>query len=91
MAREKLLKAGKPIFKKYNIHKAVIFGSLVEHRFERRSDIDLYVEPLSNDLYWDFQHELEEALESPIDLYTDKDDKHFIRKILSRGEVIHEI
>ena len=90
-AKETLVKEGKPIFQKYSIRKAAIFGSLVEHRFERRSDIDLYVEPLSNDHYWEFEHELEEALGFPIDLYTDKDDKHFIRKILSRGEVIHEI
>ena len=91
MAREMLLKKGKAIFNKYSIRKAIIFGSLVEHRFGRRSDIDLYVEPLPNENYWDFEHELEEALGFPIDLYTDKDDKHFIHKILSRGEVIHEI
>lgn len=36
-----------PIFKKYNISKAILFGSVAEGRCNPESDIDLYVTPLS--------------------------------------------
>ena len=53
------------------------------------SDIDLYVCGLAEDQYWNFRHDLEEAVELPIDLYTDGDDPIFIEKIIARGEKIY--
>jgi len=90
-AKQKLLQGGTAVFKKYDIEKAVIFGSLIEQRFEGQSDIDIFVRYLSNDKFWEFRRDLEEAVGLPIDLYTDKDEKVFVRKILSRGEVIYEV
>ena len=47
--------------------------------------------PLKNRQYWDFRHELEEAVDLPIDLYTDSDDPILVEKIISRGETIYEV
>jgi hypothetical protein len=55
------------------------------------SDIDILVLPLENSQYWDFRHELEEAVDMLIDLYTDLDDRFLVEKIISRGETIYEI
>jgi predicted nucleotidyltransferase len=82
---------GTSVFKKYGIAKAVIFGSLAEERYSQTSDIDILVKDLSNEKYWEFRRELEEALDIPVDLYTDKDDPNFVTKILSRGELIYEV
>jgi len=83
---------GKPLFKKYGVQKVVIFGSVANNLCDENSDIDIYVEPLSAKTYWAFRRELEEAVDSTIDLYTDSDDPIFIGKIISRGEVIyHEL
>lgn len=84
-----LLKKATPIFKRYKIQQAYIFGSVAEGRCREKSDIDIYVSPLPAEDYWQFRHELEEAVQLPIDLYTDSDDPVFIKKIISRGEQIY--
>ena len=86
-----LLQKGTPIFLKYGIEKAVIFGSIVDGRHTSMSDIDLFVQYLANERFFDFKRELEDALNIPVDLHTDKDDSSFIKKIMSRGEVIYEV
>jgi predicted nucleotidyltransferase len=55
------------------------------------SDVDILVASLGNDKYWEFLHELEETVNFSIDLYTDKDDPVFVKKIMERGEVFYEI
>ena len=90
--RKKLLREkARPVFKKYHISKALLFGSAAENRSHPDSDIDLFVRPLPGDNYWDFIRELEDTLELPVDVYTDTDDEVFVKKILERGEVIYEI
>ena len=89
--KETLLAKGIPVFKRYGIKQAVIFGSIQDERAIEGSDIDLFVQPLPNDKYWKFRRDLEESVEFPVDLYTDQDDKIFIDKIISRGEVIYAV
>ena len=91
LVKQRLLKEGTLVFKKYGIEMAVIFGSLAEERHTPTSDIDLLVRYLTNDKFYDFKRELEDTIGGPIDLYTDKDDTMFVNKIISRGEVIYEI
>ena len=38
-----------------------------------------------------FRHELEEAVDLPIDLYTDLDDPILVENITSRGEIYYEV
>ncbi len=89
--KQLILDRGTTVFKKYGIVKAVIFGSLAEERYSQTSDIDILVKDLSNKKYWEFRRELEEALDIPVDLYTDKDESGFVNKILSRGVTIYEV
>ena len=86
-----LLKKATPIFKRYKIQQAHIFGSVAEGRCREKSDIDIYVSSLPAEDYWQFRHELEEAVQLPIDLYTDSDDPVFIKKIMARGEQIYDL
>ena len=87
--RERLLNEGIPIFKKYNIKKVYLFGSLAAGRCEENSDVDLFVSPLSSENYWQFRFELEELIQLPIDLYTNDDDRVFVKKIIERGVKIY--
>jgi len=85
------LEHGVAVFKKFDIHKVIVFGSVADGVCGEMSDLDILVMPLKNSLYWDFRHELEEAVDLPIDLYTDLDDPILVEKIISRGEKIYEV
>ncbi|EFK11262.1 nucleotidyltransferase domain protein [delta proteobacterium NaphS2] len=87
----KLREKGFPIFKRYGISKAVLFGSLQHGQCHDRSDIDLLVFSLDTNQYWDFRHDLEQALDYPLDVYTQTDDPVFVQKVLKRGEKIYEV
>ena len=87
--RQRLLKNGMPIFKKYKIKEAYLFGSLASGRCEESSDVDLFVSPLPSNSYWTFRSELEESVQLPIDLYTNDDDRVLVKKILERGVKIY--
>ena len=90
--RKKLLREkARPVFKKFRISKAVLFGSSAESRSRPDSDIDLFVRPLPGTAYWNLIRELEDTVGLPVDVYTDTDDGVFVKKILERGEVIYEI
>ena len=89
--KRSVLEKGKLVFEKFGIKKVIIFGSVADNLCDERSDLDILVMPLSNDKYWEFRHELEEALDIPIDLYTKNDDPVIVKKILSRGETLYEI
>ncbi len=86
-----LLTRGAPIFKKYGISKVVLFGSVADERCDPTSDIDILVQPLPAARYWDFRREIEEEMNSTVDIYTDSDDPDFVKKILSRGEIVYEV
>ena len=86
-----VISKGMPLFRSFGLHKVVLFGSVVDGRSGEDSDIDIFVLPLSGDQYWSLRHELEQALDHPVDLYTQDDDYRFVKKILQRGEVIYEI
>jgi predicted nucleotidyltransferase len=86
-----LLERGVAVIKKFDIRKVIVFGSVADGVCDDRSDIDILVMPLKNSKYWDFRHELEEAVDLPIDLYTDLDDPVLVEKIISRGETIYEV
>ena len=86
-----VLERGRTVFKKYGICKVVVFGSVANGLYGEKSDIDILVMPLKNSQFWDFRFELEEAVDLPIDLYTDLDDPIFVEKIISRGEIIYDV
>jgi predicted nucleotidyltransferase len=89
--RSEVISKGMPLFIKFGVKKVVLFGSVVDGRAGEASDIDILVLPLPNDQYWQCRHELEQAVNYPIDLYTQDDDQKFVSKILARGEVIYEV
>jgi len=86
-----LLTRGRPIFKKYGISKVVLFGSVADGYCDLSSDLDILVQPLSCEKYWDFRREIENAIDSTVDLYTTSDDPVFVKKIFSRGETVYEV
>jgi predicted nucleotidyltransferase len=86
-----VLERGIAVFKNYGICKVIVFGSVANGVCDEMSDIDILVMPLKNSQYWDFRHELEEAVDWPIDLYTNLDDPILVEKIISRGETIYEV
>ena len=86
-----LLERGVCVFKKFDIRKVIVFGSVAEGVCTEMSDLDILVIPLKNKQYWDFRYELEQAVDFPIDLYTDSDDPSLIKKIISRGETLYEV
>ena len=89
--KKRLLEKGTPVFKRYNLQVVYLFGSVASGKSRKNSDIDLYVSSLPADRYWQFRHELEDAVHLPIDLYTDSDDLKFIKKIIERGEKVYGV
>ena len=85
-----LIEKGIPVLRKYGAHKVVLFGSVVSGNCTERSDMDVLALSIPNDLYWQCQHDLQEAVECFVDLYTQADDAAFVERLLSRGEVIYE-
>ena len=86
-----LLERGLTVFKKFGIRRVIVFGSVADGVCDDMSDLDILVMPLKNSRYWDFRYELEEAVDLPIDLYTDLDDPIIVEKITSRGETLYEV
>jgi len=78
------------IFKKYKLKRVYLFGSILNYRSHENSDIDLYVEKLETNQFWNLWRDLEESLDHPVDLYYQSDDPKFIRKIKNRGRLIYE-
>ncbi|WP_448519525.1 nucleotidyltransferase family protein [Rhodoflexus sp.] len=68
---EEIKQKTRPIFHKYNIKKAGIFGSFAKGTANARSDIDLLIETQENISLLDFiqiKNELEDTLSMPVDL-----------------------
>lgn len=78
------------VFEKYEIRKAFLFGSIQRNSCLPDADIDIYVEELKNEKYWEMLHDLEELANQPIDLYCQLDDPVFIAKVKNRGELVYE-
>lgn len=89
--KRSLLEQGKTVFEKFGVSKVILFGSVTDNLCDEKSDLDILVIPLSNDKYWEFRHELEEAIGVQIDLYTENDDPVLVKKILSRGKILYEV
>ena len=86
-----LVERGLSVFSKFGVSKVIVSGSVADGVCSEMSDIDILVMPLKNNQYWDFRYELEEAVDLPIDLYTDLDDPIMVEKIISRGETLYEV
>ncbi|MEW6262104.1 MAG: nucleotidyltransferase domain-containing protein [Thermodesulfobacteriota bacterium] len=84
-----LLSRGRPVFEQYGLHKVYLFGSVTQGRWLEGSDVDLLVMPLASDRYWDFRHDLEEALDLPVDLYTQADEGRLVERIMATGEIVY--
>lgn len=83
-----------PIFKKYKVKKAILFGSYVKGTADTRSDIDLVVETSLKG--WDFYGllgDVSDALRFPVDLIekrTIKKGSDFEKEIKNTGVTIYE-
>jgi predicted nucleotidyltransferase len=84
------LKGLESVFIKYGVARAYVFGSVTSNSCRSDSDIDLYVEGVAPESYWDLWKETEEYTREHIDLYCDRDNHRFIEKIKERGELIYE-
>lgn len=88
--RKDKLQGLESIFKKFGVKKAYLFGSTVRGSCLAQSDIDIYVEDLTGERYWQLWRVLEEVTGHSVDLYCQTDDTVFVKKIKERGEVIYE-
>jgi len=76
----------KPIFAKYGVKKAALFGSYAQGNQDENSDIDIIIEPPSNMglSFVTLQQELEEKLNKAVDLVSFNGiSKHLEKYILS--------
>jgi len=79
-----------PILRRYGAGRAWLFGSIAAGRCHARSDVDLLVLGIAAADYWALRHDLEQALDRPVDLLTQDDDPVMVRKVTERGVLIHE-
>lgn len=73
-----------------SIKQVILFGSFLSDHFSSSSDIDIYIENIPAEEYFDIRRRLEEFLMLDVDLYTQTDSKYFIERIKNRGEIIYE-
>ena len=78
------------VFEKYGLSQVYVFGSVTRRFCRADSDIDLYVEPINPEKYWELWREIEEHTQEKIDLYCQRDDPVFVRKIKEHGWLIYE-
>jgi len=91
-----------PLFKKHNIEKAILFGSLARNEASRHSDIDLILIQKSSlrflDRYEGLLASFSQALpEWDVDIliYTPKElaeisERFFIKQALNEGKILYE-
>ncbi|MDI3548438.1 MAG: uncharacterized protein PWR10_2090 [Halanaerobiales bacterium] len=72
------------------IKKIIIFGSYLNDRFNKNSDLDLYIEEITGEDFYNIKRILEDKLEIDVDIYTQTDSQEFIDKIKERGEILYE-
>ena len=90
---EDLAIKARPVFEKYGVKRARIFGSFARGEAGPESDIDLVVDlkkPLGF-AYFSFQDELEQALGREVDVLTENSINKFLRPyILPELKVLYE-
>jgi uncharacterized protein len=84
-----------PVFQKYNIKKAAIFGSCARGEMSRGSDVDFLVEASdihSGLIFVEIKRKLENTLRRKVDLisYKSLDYSNLKDSILSEAKVIYE-
>ncbi len=83
-----------PVFKKYGIIRASLFGSTARGDNNEKSDIDLLISPAAGTTLFDMvgiKNELENVLEKPVDLVTYNSLNPLIKdQILKGQEIIYE-
>ncbi len=88
--KQALLEKGLPVLKEYGAEKVVLFGSVQRGYCAESSDIDVLAIPIPNERFWQCLHDLREAVEFSVDLYTQVDESIFVEKIKARGEVVYD-
>ena len=95
-------KRGRPVFEKYGIQQAILFGSIAVGRQTKRSDIDLILIQDTDKPYFDrfegLLRDLYEALpgrDLEVFIYTPEElerisHRKFIRRALQEGKVVYE-
>ena len=72
------------------IKMVIIFGSFIKEDSYFPRDVDIYIETLEAERYFEVRRRLEDELEIDVDLHTQDDSQSFIKRIKERGEVIYE-
>ena len=97
-----IIEGSRPVFLKYGIRKAILFGSFARGRQTRRSDIDLILIQETDKRYLDrfdgILSDLHQSLRGrdiEVFIYTPNEftgisDRRFIRRALAEGQVIYE-
>ena len=102
MDAEQIARMAKPVFERYGIERAILFGSFATGRQSRRSDVDLILvrqtsrpyferfEGILRDLYRAIQgRDIEVFMYTPEELKAIEHRK-FIQRALQEGKVIYE-
>jgi len=71
-----------------SLQQAIIFGSITSDNARLPRDIDIYMEKIPVENYFSLRRKLEEALEMPVDLHTQRKSEKFIQRIKRKGEII---
>ncbi|MFY9975003.1 MAG: nucleotidyltransferase domain-containing protein [Chromatiaceae bacterium] len=89
--RRLLMERRLAVLRDFGVQRAWLFGSVLEGTAGTTSDIDLLAVPVAPTDYWPLRRDLEAALNYPIDLYTQDDDRDLVRKVQERGELVDEV
>lgn len=91
---DKLIIKTIPVFKKYGVLRASLFGSTIRGDSNKKSDIDLLISPAKGTTLFDMvaiKNDLEAVLEKPVDLLTYNGLNPLLKnQILKQQEIIYE-
>lgn len=94
LSKEEIIKIVKPIFEKYNISYAYLFGSYAKNKARENSDIDLLVSSEAKGFdFINLQNDLGSSLHKKIDLLRIDDIKNndvFLNEILMDGIKVYQ-
>lgn len=71
-----------------SLQQVIIFGSITSDNARLPRDIDIYMEKVPAENYFTLRRKLEETLEMPVDLHTQRKSDKFIQRIKRKGEII---
>jgi uncharacterized protein len=101
-AIDDIIEGARPVFQKYGIRRAILFGSFAKGRHTHKSDIDLILIQETDKRYFDrFDgilsdlHQNLRGRDIEVFIYTPQEfdsisDRRFIRRALAEGQVIYE-